>query len=123
VLTASQAKSVLGGTPNANRSNGVTKQTADTTTITCTYTNGSNTATIVAYKSNTPTGRHENDDQFGSSRPSGVTTVSGYGQVAYWQASTGLNILKENDWFVVSLKNNGSLSENNSMQLAKAAQL
>jgi hypothetical protein len=123
VLTADQAKTVLGDNPAASTSNGTTSQATDMTIISCAYTVGVNTATVIEHKSNTPTGQHENDDQFGSSRPSGVTSVSGYGQVAYWQSSTGLNILQDNDWYVVSISNNGSISESSSEQLAKASPL
>jgi hypothetical protein len=119
ILTADQVKSVLGGSPSASANNGVTSQNIDITITTCAYSVGSNTAAVTEHKSNTPTGQHENDDQFGSSRPSGVTSVSGYGQNAYWQTSTGLNVLENNNWYVVNLSGNESSSE----QLAKAAQL
>lgn len=123
VLTADQAKAVIDSSPTASASNGTTNQTTDMTTIQCAYIAGSNTATVIEHKPNTPTGQHENDDQFGSSRPSGVTSVSGYGQVAYWQPSTGLNILQNNDWYMVSVTSNGSISESSSEQLAKALPL
>jgi hypothetical protein len=123
VLTSSQAKSVVGGSPSASSSNGITGQSADITTITCTYSSGSSTASIIEHKSSTPTGQHENDDQFGSSRPSGVTSVSGYGQVAYWQTSTGLNVLQNNNWYIISVSNNGSINESSSEQLAQTSQI
>jgi hypothetical protein len=123
VLTADQAASALGGNPSAGSSNGISSQTANVTTITCSYTSGVDSVSIIANNATTPTGQHDNDDQFGSSRPSGVTAVPGYGQVAYWQASTGLNILQDNNWYVVSLYNNGTLSEQGSMQLAQTAKL
>lgn len=93
------------------------------TTTSCAYIVGSSTAAIIEHRSITPAGQHENDDQFGSARPSGVTSVSGYGQVAYWQPSSGLNILQNNNWYIVSISNNGSISESSSEQLAKAAAL
>lgn len=123
VLTVSQAKSVLGGSPTAKNGNGTTGQSADITTVTCSYSVEPDIATIIEHKSNTPTGQHENDDRFGSSRPSGVTNVSGYGQAAYWETSTGLNILQDNNWYVVSVSNNGSLNEPTSKQLAQASQI
>lgn len=123
VLTTDQAKAVIGGNPSTSSSNGDSSQSADITSIACKYTSGSVVASIIENKSNTPTGQHENDDQFGSSRPSGVTTVSGYGQAAYWQTTTGLNVLENNNWYVVSVSNNGALNEPSSKQLAQDSQL
>jgi hypothetical protein len=123
VLTAAQAQSVIGGTVSATGSNGIASQTTDITEITCVYSSGTNSASIVEDAYNTQAGQNANEVQFGSGRPSGVSSLKGYGQSAFWQASSGLNILDNNNRYIVKSSVNGSLNEAASENLAKHANL
>lgn len=122
VLTLAQAQSVLSGV-SASSGNGTSSTDANTTVITCTYSSGSSNAAIVAHLANNGVGQSTNDLQFGSERPSNAVSVSGFGQSAFWQPGTGLNILKNNDWYVVNYSKDGSSTQSDSEQLANAAGL
>lgn len=120
-LNMSVAQSVLGSdaVPDSSRSvNGT--QTADIAVSTCVFVNASEVATLVLHTALTSLGASENAVAFGSDRPSGVTGVSGYGQVAYWDPATGeLNILDNNNWLALS-RSHGSIAADSSAVIALA---
>jgi hypothetical protein len=121
VFSSSAAAQVLGAGASADASNGVTSQTADTTVMTCAYSNNSGSATVVVHRAHTTIGASSNEVAFGSGRPSGVTAVSGYGSSAFWQStSSELNILHDNDWYVIA-SSAGTLTS--AEQVAQAAHL
>jgi hypothetical protein len=111
IFTLSDAKKLLGDTAKGGQ-NSVTTSSKDVDVSTCTYTedSGSNapvathqSATLLARISRTPKGVVSNQSQFGPLKPAGVQDVSGYGDMAFWDAQHGqLNILKNNNWFILS---------------------
>jgi hypothetical protein len=125
VFSLSTATSILGNTVSSSSSNGVTSQDDNDTVISCAYSNGSNSVSVVEHiANNTNLGASTNDVNFGSGLPSGAVGVGGYGDSAFWQQSTSqLNILKNNNWYLISYSKQGSSSLSNAEQVASALQL
>lgn len=105
LLTQADADAVLGS--------GATKgeKTKDTSTddinvSTCTYTQASNfkAATILARSAKTSAGTDSNKAMFSSQLPASIQKIDGIGDSAYWDPTYGqLNILKNNNWYIVSV--------------------
>lgn len=111
IFTLAEAKTLLGdsvkGGPNL-----AAATSADLDVSTCTYTQSSGSdasvsarkaASLLARVPKTDKGVASNDNEFGPLKPTTVQDVDGYGDHAYWDAEHGqLNILKNNDWYVLS---------------------
>lgn len=124
VLTVAEVKSALNSnTITVAKNNGIMSQNSNTTIVTCAYSSGSNNMSIVAHLARSSIGQSDNAVSFGSGRPQGVTNVNGFGDNAYWQTSTGLNILKRNIWYVVRYEKQGTVTLSNSEKLATFAKL
>ncbi|RTK95116.1 hypothetical protein EKI60_01525 [Candidatus Saccharibacteria bacterium] len=116
VLTQQIADSLLGG---ASEQEYVPNSSAnDTLSVSnCTYTLNTNTelpispakiktAQLYVRAAKSVEGIASNKEQFDTKRPAGAQVVTGYGQAAYWERTTGqLNILKNNNWYIIT---NGS---------------
>lgn len=62
------------------------------------------TASLLVRAPKNQAGIDSNKNQFGSAKPAGVTDVSGYGDVAYWDPRYGqLNILEHDTWYILSI--------------------
>lgn len=123
VLTATEAQSLIGSQASPSVNNGVVSKSVDITEVNCSYSFKGTSVSILDYMPNSSIGQSDNDVRFGSGLPSGVTQVNGYGNSAFWQASSGLNILQNNNWYVVNYANNGASSLSASEKLAKTANL
>jgi len=104
LLTLDVARKLLGsGTQASTPGDTSTYQATDTNVTACAYANGDNNVQLVVRTPTSSLGTSENDTVFGSGRPSGATTVQGYGQSAYWDSSAHtLNILGSNNWYVIT---------------------
>jgi cytoskeletal protein RodZ len=110
VFTLVEGKKAIGqGEVTPENGNGITGQDANITTVTCTYNAQAINVTIIGHIARTTIGSSTNDVAFGSGRPGDTTPVSGYGSSAFWQTTTGLNILKNNNWYVAG-SSNGDLA-------------
>lgn len=104
LLSPSIAVKILGSKAQTDFSkSGAGQQSADMEVSRCVYTSGGNGIQLVAHMARSSLGASENSVMFGSEKPSGVQSVQGYGQAAYWNSnSSELNILAENNWYVLS---------------------
>lgn len=111
IFTTADAKSLLGGNVKGGQSPaGATSPDLDIST--CTYTQSSNSgvsvsdrksASLLVRSPKTDKGLTSNNNEFGPLKPTTVQDVSGYGDHAYWDAAHGqLNILKNNNWYILS---------------------
>lgn len=124
VLSTATAQKVLGASVTAQRDNGVMSQTVDITTTNCAYTAGADVASAVLHAARTSVGASTNDLTFGSERPHDAVSVKGYGSAAFWQPSTGeLNILKDNNWYVIHCVLHSRASVSGAEAIAAAAHL
>lgn len=108
LLSASIAKQIVGTDAHSVVGSSTTSLQANDTTITnCAYTGQNGTVQLTIRAPSGHVGMSENDVQFGSGRPSGVVTESGYGQAAYWNpADHTLNVLGSNNWYIISRNTN-----------------
>jgi hypothetical protein len=108
-FTPAIAKEVLSGNATSTTPSDTTAlQASNTQLSSCAYTADSNTLQLTIRDAQGSLGTSENATRFGSGRPSGVTTVDGYGQSAYWDPATHqLNVLKENDWYILTRTSGG----------------
>lgn len=108
LLTLDVARKLLGsGTQTSTPGDTSTYQATDTNVTACAYANGSSNVQLVVRTPTSSLGTSENDTVFGSDRPSGATTVQGYGQSAYWDSSAHtLNILGNNNWYIITRNSN-----------------
>jgi hypothetical protein len=106
-FTQASADAILGtGAKPGDNSLGNTSSD-DINVSTCTYS-GANSmaATLLARSAKTATGATSNVHQF-TTIPAGASSVSGYGDKAYYDPAYGqLNILKNNNWYILT---NGGL--------------
>ncbi len=117
VFTLADAQAVLGSSAQAGTSDGSATESDDISVSTCTYTAPGIAATLLARSAKTADGTTSNNGQF-ATLPSTGTDVQGYGDKAYWDSAYGqLNILKNNNWYILS---NGPIrAENNTVESAK----
>ena len=109
VLTLADAQAVIGPTAKAGTATPQTSS-ADIEVSTCTYLTpivGTDihsivNASILVRSAKTKTGANSNKAVF-AALPAGDQAVSGYGDSAYWSSALGqLNILKHNNWYILS---------------------
>ena len=107
VLTTSIAQQIIGTTAKEQAATDSVTATKDTQVDSCAYAAGSKTVQLTVRSSKNSLGTSENATAFGSERPAGAVTVSGYGQSAYWDpAKHTLNVLSSNNWYVISRDTN-----------------
>ena len=106
VLTTTVAQETLGSAATSDpANNGPASGTSDDEIDVCTYTssNNSQVISVTAYTAKTQLGASTNDLAFGSERPNDATSVSGLGQSAYWDASSGqLDVLASNNRYIIT---------------------
>jgi hypothetical protein len=113
VLTLDDAKQVLGNAAKASNSNGIgDTENADVKVTNCSYTSGVGTGSdfttigLLVRAAKTKAGGESNKAVFVSNKPAGINDVQhvqGFGDAAFWDQSKGqLNILKHNNWYIVS---------------------
>jgi cytoskeletal protein RodZ len=77
--------------------------TPDTSLGACAYTGSNETVQLIVRTPKNSLGASENATHFGSEKPANATSVSGYGQSAYWDPDAKqLNILANNNWYIIS---------------------
>lgn len=111
IFTLPLAKDLLGDTVKGGAS-ATDSASQDMSVTSCSYSQTGNTAQTVSARQlaaltvNQPLtqdGITSNLNQFDRRKPAGVQDVTGYGDGAYWDPQHGqLNILKNNDWYVLS---------------------
>jgi hypothetical protein len=111
IFTLADAKQLLGGNVKGGE-NTVPAASPDLTVSSCSYTqdtgnsqpvNSAASAALLMRHPTTSSGISSNQNEFGNLRPAGVQDVPGYGDAAYWDGEHGqLNILKNNDWYILS---------------------
>lgn len=111
IFTLADAKDLIGDTAKGGQKPTL-ESSEDLDVSNCTYTqdqganapvSGRQIATLLVRAPKTRQGIISNQNQFGSLRPSGVEDVSGYGDQAFWDPQNGqLNILKNNNWYILS---------------------
>ena len=111
IFSAADAKTLLGGNVKGGQST-VTDTSPDLDISTCTYNQSTDTGVSVSGRKSasllvrvpeTNKGIASNNNEFGPLKPSTVQDVAGYGDQAYWDAVHGqLNILKNNNWYILS---------------------
>lgn len=119
LLTADVAQKLLDSSAKASQSNGLAdSDNRDTKVTTCTYIKeGANPEaheeiSMQVHTAKTSLGARGNQTAFGSERPKGTTTVTGYGDAAFWNQSKGeLNVLQHNTWYVFSILHDTSPSK------------
>lgn len=106
IYSLSNAKTVLGDSAalSANSGNADTEN-EDLKVSQCSYNDQAETgmtATGILVRSpKSDLGITSNKDAFTTDKPAGVEDVSGYGDAAYWNQSTGqFNVLKGNTWVI-----------------------
>lgn len=104
LLTQAVAMVILGGNAQTATPDSAAPFVATNTAITgCKYSTGSSAVQLMIRRPNGALGVSENATVFGSGKPSGAATVSGYGQAAYWDPSAHtLNVLGDNNWYIIS---------------------
>lgn len=116
VLTDSVAKQILGENAQKGDTQSGNASSSDVSVSNCVYTvktvttgsvleqaRSTEAVGVLARAAKSQTGADSNKSQFASAKPSGVQDVSGYGDKAFWNPKFGqLNILKANNWYIVS---------------------
>ncbi|HSX15833.1 MAG TPA: hypothetical protein VLF40_03520 [Candidatus Saccharimonadales bacterium] len=112
LLTTAIAQQLLGADAKpADAGNVGNLQTSATTVATCTYTSDSGALQLTLRTPKNSLGVSENATVFGSERPSGATTVTGYGQSAFWDPDEHrLNVLGHNTWHIITRTSAGGPS-------------
>lgn len=131
LLTATNATKVLGKSAKTSQSNGLAdSETGDTKVTECTYIKTGSTpdeheeVSVQVHTAKSSLGARGNQTVFGSERPKGTTTVSGFGDAAFWDQSKGeLNILQHNNWYVISILHDTSPSKTQLSEVKQAAKL
>lgn len=101
-FTLADAQAVLGTGAQAGSDDGSATESDDISVSTCTYTGSGVAATLLARSAKTADGAASNASQF-ATLPETGTSVTGYGDKAYWDSAYGqLNILKNNNWYILS---------------------
>lgn len=116
VLTDAAAKQVLGQGATKGDTSAGEASSDDVSVSNCIYTYQANpggsiqqqlqdttTASVLARAARTKTGADSNKAVFDAQKPAGVQDVSGYGDKAYWNPQFAqLNVLKGNNWYIIS---------------------
>jgi hypothetical protein len=112
LFTLADAKKLMGESSVKAAQNPTYSSSADLNVSTCVYSQEAvagialskrDTASLLARIPKSDKGVISNNNEFGPLRPVGVQDVPGYGDSAYWDAEHGqLNILKNNNWYVLS---------------------
>jgi hypothetical protein len=111
LLPLAAAQQLLGSGVHSLAAKTTMPQTADTVLTTCAYTADSGTVQINQRSPKNSLGTSENATPFGSERPGGASSISGYGQSAYWNpADSTLNVLSDNSWYVIARSAGGQSS-------------
>jgi hypothetical protein len=110
VLTPEIAAHYLGETPETSDTSSTEASSDDINVSNCAYSTkfvigqpaSLRSASLLARSAKTNDGVDSNKNVFIDQRPAGAETISGYGNDAFWNPSTGqLNILKNNNWYIV----------------------
>jgi hypothetical protein len=132
ILTEQIAQQIFGPDYKPVNISDVTNSSNSNTTVsTCVYTNGLTISStnyesinLLAHTSLSSLGTSDNVVVFGSERPSDVTDVQGIGQASYWDPNASqLNILNDNNWYVVSLNKGRSQVLGNLTDVKAASQI
>ena len=110
ILTQDIAEKVVGKPARADGSNADAPQDVDHLVIsTCTFksVNGMNAVTLLWRAAKDTEGSAHDQEQFGPNKPVNAEVVTGYGDVAYWDADfKQLNILKGTSWYILTAGSN-----------------
>jgi len=104
-LTQADADALLGAGAKKDETT-TDASTEDIKTSNCKYSASASlkSASIKAHISTSKSGAAANKKQFTMELPSATEKVSGVGDAAYWDSALGqLNILKDNNWYIVSI--------------------
>ena len=116
-FTLSDAKKLLGDDAKAGNNPAYEPGGTSIYTSSCTYSTHKGTvqpagatagskqsATLLIRQPNTDKGTQTIQGEFGELKPTGVQDVAGYGDSAFWDPAHGeFNILKNNNWYVLSI--------------------
>lgn len=104
LLTLAAARQVLGDTAQyIAPADPTISQPSGTSLSACAYRGQTGDMQMIVRTAQNPLGASQNATVFGSEKPSGVVTLTGYGQSAYWNPqTTQLHILSSNDWYIIT---------------------
>lgn len=128
LLTLTEAKQLM-GEATTEGSNTAPASSDDVSVDSCSYTNNATsvpairTVTVMARSALTNDGLDSNKEAFesgGAANPSGAVAVDGYGEKAFWDATTHqLAVLNDNTW--IGIVYGGTNPSGNTLEDAKKA--